>query len=246
MNLKVIACRVMSREISHIAATHPNLIDVTYLRQGYHNTPDILQKTLQDEIDNIESGNDPHTIDFKYNTLDAILLGYGLCSNGIVGIKSSKFPLVIPKGHDCITLFLGTKERYRDYFDSHRGVYWYTKGWLENTLMPSQNKYEELYNEYVLLYGEDNADYLMDMDQGWYKEYEWATFIDWPRLDNTAAIEYSRECAKHLKWNFDVVQGDDSLLYDFLGGNWDPDRFLVVPPGKEIIPTYDENVIGYK
>ena len=59
---------------------------------------------------------------------DAILIGYALCSNGVVGLTSRRIPLVIPRGHDCITLLLGSKELYRDYFDSHRGIYWYSSG----------------------------------------------------------------------------------------------------------------------
>ena len=42
---------------------------------------------------------------------EAILLGYGLCSNGLVGLTARSIPLVIPV-HDCITLFLGSKEQY--------------------------------------------------------------------------------------------------------------------------------------
>jgi len=246
MNLKIIACRVMSRELSLLSATHPNIIDITYLRQGYHNTPDLLRQNVQTEIDLIESGDDPHTIDTELTPINAILLGYGLCSNGIIGVKSDKYTLVVPRGHDCITMLLGSKERYKEYFDSHRGVYWYTKGWIENSLMPSEERYTTVYNQYVESYGEDNAEYLMEMDQGWYREYEWATFINWPQFDNAADIQHSKDCAEYLKWNFDMIQGDNSLLKAFLSGEWDEERFLVVPPGHEIIPTYDERIIDYK
>lgn len=244
MNLKVIACKVLYREISMISADLPNLIDVTYLRQGYHNTPDLLRATLQAEIDAIDSGTDPHTVDTENIQLDAILLAYGLCSNGVAGIKSKKYPIVVPRGHDCITLLLGSKEKYQHYFDTHRGVYWYTKGWIEQTVMPGKERYESIYQEYVSKYGEENAKYLIEMEQGWLGKYEWATFIDWPQFDNSEQIQYTKKCAEFLNWNFDVQPGDDTLLRDFLSGNWDDERFLIVPPGCKITPTHDDKIIG--
>ena len=54
-----------------------------------------------------------------------------LCSNGLVGLTARNIPVVVPRAHDCITLFLGSKERYLDYFQSHTGVYFKTSGWIE-------------------------------------------------------------------------------------------------------------------
>ena len=62
---------------------------------------------------------------------EAVLFGYGLCSNGLVGLTARNVPLVLPRAHDCITLFLGGKERYLEYFHAHPGVYFKTTGWIE-------------------------------------------------------------------------------------------------------------------
>lgn len=86
--------------------------------------------------------------------------------------------LVIAKGHDCITHFLGSKQRYKEYFNSNPGTYWYTPGWIENHLPPSKDRYEANYNSYLEKYGEDNAQYLMEMEQSWFKEYKTAVYID--------------------------------------------------------------------
>ena len=40
-------------------------------------------------------------------------------------------PLVIPRAHDCIALFMGSRQRYREYFDAHPGTYYRTSGWIE-------------------------------------------------------------------------------------------------------------------
>jgi hypothetical protein len=244
MRLKVLACKVLSRELSYISARSENYIDVTTIRQDLHDTPQLLKKCLQRELDLIDEEKDLHTSGNYYDEdFDAILILYGLCSNGINGISSKKYPLVIPRAHDCITLFLGSKEKYREYFDSHRGVYWFNRGWLENTPMPGKRRYESTRKIYVDHYGEENADYLMDMEQNWLKEYSWCTFIDWPELDNRNAKDETKESAQFLKWNYDEIKGDKTLLADFLNGDWDNDRFLIVPPGKTVVPSYDDTII---
>ena len=60
-----------------------------------------------------------------------MLFGYGLCGMGLVGLTARPKPVVIPRAHDCITLFLGSRERYLEYFNAHPGVYFKTTGWIE-------------------------------------------------------------------------------------------------------------------
>lgn len=243
MRLKIIACKVLSRELSLLSAFSDNFLDITTLKQGLHNTPDELKISLQKEIDLIDEGKDVHSSPPNYDEdFDAILLGYGLCCNGVVGISSKRYPLIIPRAHDCITLFLGSKQKYEEYFNSHRGVYWFNRGWLENTPMPGKKRFESIRTIYVDKYGEENADYLMEMEQGWLKEYKWCTFVDWPEFDNTSFKKETEESAEFLGWNYDEVKGDKSLLERFLNGGWNDD-FLVVPPGKSLCPTYDSSII---
>lgn len=244
MRLKVLACKVLFRELSLIAATSENIIDITYIRQDFHNEPDFLRKNLQNEIDKLDAANDPYSYQKnKDNDFDAILLSYGLCSNGISGLSSKRYKLVIPKAHDCITLLLGSKEKYMQYFETHKGIYWYSVGWIENSLMPGKKRYETTRDNYVQNYGEENADYLMEMEQSWFKEYKWCTFIDWWELDNKRHKDYTRQCAEYLSWNYDELSGDSSLIRDFINGNWDADRFISVPPGHTVKPSYDCDVI---
>jgi hypothetical protein len=35
------------------------------------------------------------------------------------------------------------------------------------------------------------------------------------------------------------------LMEDFVNGNWDNERFLVVPPGKKVAASYDDKIIGF-
>jgi hypothetical protein len=230
-NYFVIGCHVLWREISSYASISENIINLKFLRQGLHCTPDLLRKELQEAIDEVD-GN-----------YDAILIGYGLCSNGTQGITSKKTKLVIMKGHDCITFLLGSKERYRNYFDGNPGTYWYTPGWIDTSIQPSKERYELLLNEYMEKYGEENAEYLMEMEQGWFKEYSNAAYVDLGFMDNSRYKEYTRECADWLNWKYDELQGDSRLITNFLNGNWSNEDFLIVEPGNKIIASNDERIL---
>lgn len=232
---KFIGCKVLMRELYQLAYSSNNIVDTVWKKQALHNTPDILRREVQAAIDAVEAEEE------KY---DAILLGYCLCSNGIVGLKSSKTPLVIPRGHDCITMLLGSKEKYQTLFDSYGGgIYWYSPGWIEHSVMPGRERYDIAYKEYAEKYGEDNAQYLMDMEQGWMKEYKCALYVDWPEAHRPDYAGFTSSCAEFLKWEFRAETGDSSLLRDMLNGNWDEGKFLVVPPGETVQPSFDEKII---
>lgn len=247
MRYAFIGCEVLFREFCLTAAASPAVIDAVLLPQGLHNTPADLRARVQQEIDRLEGG--PQQVmaeNTKYLPpphYDAILLGYALCSNGVVGLTSARVPLVIPRGHDCVTLLLGSREAYRDYFETHRGIYWYSAGWIERTMQPGRERWEYMRAHYEETYGEENADYLMEMEQGWFKEYEWATYINWNLPTAEHDRQYTRDCAEFLGWHFDEVQGDPTLMYDFLAGRWDDDRFLITPPGQVIEPTNDPSIL---
>jgi hypothetical protein len=215
----------MQREAYFCAARSKNVVDVVLMEQGLHDTPDELRRQVQKALGN--------TLDIQGHPYDASLLGYGLCSNGIVGL-SATIPIVVPRGHDCITLLLGSKERYQEYFDSHRGVYWYSAGWIEAGKPPGKDRYERMLAEYKEKYGDDNAQYLMEVEQDWIKQYNWATYIDWGFLNSDRHKDYTKQCAEFLNWDFDALEGDDSLMQRLIDGEWDSSEFLVVEPGQTI------------
>lgn len=228
---KIIACQIFEKELAFFSSRSEHAFDVQYLEQELHNTPEKLRDELQDAIDAVEGD------------YDAILLAYGLCSNGVEGLVAKKHPLVIVKGHDCITFFLGSKERYKEYFDEHPGTYWYTPGWIDTGSQPGKGRYEKLLESYVEKYGEDNAKFLMEMEQGWFNEYSNAAYTDLGTEDSEKHKAYTKSCAEWLNWNYDELDGDDSLVKAFLEGNWDEDRFLVVEVGQKIAASHDDQVL---
>ncbi len=228
---RIIACHVLWRELCYYASLSGNVFDFHFLKQGLHNTPDLLRSELQRAIDETDG------------EFSAILIGYGLCSNGIEGIVARKARLVVMRGHDCITYLLGSRERYQRYFDEHPGTYWYSPGWIDSGTQPSQERYEGTYQAYVEKYGADNAQYLMDMEQGWFKKYANAAYADLGVGESAHYREYTRQCAGWLGWSCDELQGDPRLVKRLVEGDWNSDDFLTVEPGQRIVASHDDRII---
>lgn len=226
----VIACQVLWREFSLIAANAPYMYSFTFLPQQLHNTPEELKRVLQDAVDDAPA-------------CDAILLGYGLCCNGIEGLTAREVPIVIIRAHDCITFLLGSKERYQTYFDEHAGTYWYSHGWIETNLMPGKARYDATFKHYEETYGKDNAEYLMQVEQDWMKAYTRATFIDLNLPNKEHYQKYTKDCAAYLSWEYDEITGDPSLIEALFAGTWDAERFLVVRKGERVVPSHDTAII---
>jgi hypothetical protein len=215
----------MQREAYFCAARSKNVVDVVLMEQGLHDEPQRLRSEVLKALDNV--------CDIQGRPYDASLLGYGLCSNGVAGL-SARIPVVVPRGHDCITLLLGSKDKYQEYFDSHRGVYWYSPGWIESGKQPSRERYEQLLRQYKEKYGDDNARYLMEVEQGWIGQYNWATYIDWGLGSSDQCRDYTKRCAEFLHWNYDELKGSSDLMQKLVDGRWDDGEFLVVKPGQTI------------
>jgi len=248
MLLKIIACEIAFREICHIAAQSKHLLDLEYLTQGHHENPAAGRADIQQRIDAMPAG--------KY---DAILLGYGLCSNIVVGLKSAHTPLVVPRAHDCITFFLGSKERYQEMFTSHPGTYYYTSGWLECPRRrgkeltgamqgflpaPSSADLETTYQKWVAKYGEDQAKYLLTEMSRWTGAYSHGTLIDFDFTKELNLPEQVKSVCSNRGWQYEAVQGDLGLFRRWLDGDWDAKDFLVVRPGETIVATHDDKIIG--
>lgn len=229
----LIACHLLWRELSLLAAQAQAVIYPVFMEQGLHSEPSNLQKKVQQEIDRLDG---------QY---DAILIGYGLCSNGICGLRARQSRLVAVRAHDCITLLLGGKELYQSYFRNNPGTYWYSASWIETGHMPGQANLQASRQRYEAQYDEETAEFLIDQEYGWMRHYRQACYISQAALAaaDDAYRRFTRQCAGECGWQYAELEGDMSLLQDLVGGNWDPERFLVVEPGQCIAASFDETIL---
>jgi len=232
-NLAAIACAVLEDETRHFAASMPHVREVIILPQGLHSEPANLQRELQAAIDRAEALPD----------VEGIALVYGLCSRGVENLRHARCPLVMARAHDCVTLYLGSKERYADYVREFPGTYWYTPGWIKTSTSPGPDRTERRLREYSAKFDPEDVEYLMEMERSWVANYSRATYVGLGVGETEKDVAYTRHCADCLGWSFDQLSGDSSLLRDLLAGHWDGRRFLVVPPRHLIRLTADDNVV---
>ena len=234
---KLIGCEIFYRELCFCAALSDNIVDLSFLPKGLHNDgQEVMSRKIQEEIDQVETSN-----------YQAILLGYGLCNNGLLGLHSP-LPLVVPRAHDCITLLLGSKEQYMEYFNNHPGTYFESSGWIERGDASKDSLSNQLglswtYDEYAAKYGEENAHYLMEMLGDGLKNYSNLAFIDMPFK---RFAEYERQTqveAQSRDWAYNKLAGSMDLLMRLVNGPWNEDDFLVVQPESRIMPSHDEGVV---
>ena len=243
MFLKFICCDVFARIACELVSKSPHIVDLEFLPMLEHNEPKMLKQLIQEKIDKCTTG-----ISRKY---DAVILGFGLCGNSVTGL-SCPIPMVLPRAHDCCTIHMGSKEKFIGAFGDILSARWSSTGYYErcHSLPSGYLATEQLatyktsaeYIKYVEQYGEENADYIWET---MYPEIETdeAVYIKIDNFEHSAAYEnYKHEIEKTGK-KLKIVNGDVSMLRALIDGEWDDERFLVVPPGKKIIGVYDMNLV---
>ena len=241
MKLLVIACDVLARPVYLCAARSPHVVDIRLLERGLHDEPVTLRDVLQREIDAVGPG------------YDAVVLGYGLCGGATAGIVARSTPVVLPRSHDCITLFLGARERYEREFSAST-TYWYVSDQVERNRGVSgksaglgvsaddDGDMDAVREEYVAKYGEDNADYLMEVMGAWKSHYQRAAFVSMGVADETDSVAFAREQAERRGWAFDQMEGSMVLLRKLIDGEWDQDM-LSLQPGERLAMSWDADIV---
>ncbi len=235
MRLKAIVCEVLAREFYLCASKSKNVVDILFMDKALHDDPEVLKEELQRKITLASSEG-----------YQAVVLGYGLCSNGTLGLMAGEVPLVIPRAHDCVTLFLGSKERYMGEFFRCPGTYYYTPGWIERRGKEMERKLqgtENQYEEWVEKFGEANAQYLQEVMGDWVGNYTRAMYIETGCAEKEKYVQEVRAIAEEREWLFEELQGDLSLIQKLLDGEWEEKDFLVVPPFKTISTSHDSSIL---
>ena len=178
--MKVIACATVIEELLPLM---PPETAYEVLDFGLHLSPDTLRDTLQSAINRTAPG------------INTVVLGYGLCSLAVVGLKATTFTLVVPRVDDCIALFLGSHEAYTSQFTKEPGTYYLTKGWIKVNDTP----FEE-FKSLVERYGQERAHQVF---QAMLKNYTRVAYIDTGHQDKERDLEYARNMAQEFGLRFE-------------------------------------------
>jgi hypothetical protein len=195
-----------------------------YLDSGLHLVPQRLKDGVQQAIHGITEPS-------------LIVLGYGLCGNGLKGIKAGPHTLVVPKADDCIALLMGSRQRYLEMKKENPGSYFMTKGWLDSDATPLAE-----YHKITEQYGEDKARRVMDLQ---YRNYSRLVFVAHREEDFAAYREAARPVAEYCsQWGMEYEEYLGSLEFirtliesideAAAGGEVNHRDIIMVPPGGEI------------
>lgn len=227
----LIACRVFEEEIARHGGGSPNILETRFLEVGLHDHPDSLRKALQAEIDR-----------FDEHEIDAVALAYGLCGLGTAGLRAGRHQLVIPRGHDCITVFMGSKEKFACQQSACPDSYYFTPGWMKADRTPGPGRIEALRAEFSKKFDPEDVDFLLETEKANWAQHGRAVYLDLGTPDSEEKAAEAQTAASELGWKFERIPGDPSLLADLLSGRWDPERFQILPPTRTLDHSPDENI----
>lgn len=240
MTLKLISCNVFLREACACVAQSPHRIDVEFTELGEHVRPEGLRGLLQERIDATEATGKPY---------DAILLLFGLCGNACVGLRAGKIPLVLPRAHDCCTILLGSRAKFKEHFGDQPSTPFSSVGYLERGEYFLRREsdggmsvaYGDAYAKMVEEYGEEEAQYIWETMHPKHTgtAAETAVFIDLPETAHLGAEARFAAKAKEAGTPYKRLPGNIRLIQALIFGQWDAAEFLVIPPGQQTAGVYD-------
>jgi hypothetical protein len=215
MKSKLIACRVMIDELRPFLAPGTE-IEVFEISRHIH--PKKLKDALQDAVTRADGNYDP------------ILLGYGLCSNSVAGIKTKHSRIVMPKMHDCIGIFLGSHQAYLDEKEKEPGTYFLTQGYIQGYISEANGPLGD-WERIAQKYGPERAD---ELALAMLEHYKRLVYIRTPEsIDLEKDREYAHLFAKRFGLRYEEIESSSRLLQKLASGNWD-EEFLVIAPGEEV------------
>ena len=231
-SIALLACDVLKNELTQHQGG-ARIVETRFFEMGLHDHPGKLRAILQEHLAAVDARTD----------IDAVVLAYGLCGLGVVGLEPLRHRLVIPRAHDCITLFMGSKEAYAAHQKAHAASYYFTPGWNRGRRVPGPEALEALRRDFAEKYDAEDLEYLVETTRGQWAQHDTAAYVDLGTPDAEAEAAYAQGCARWLGWNFERIAGDPTLLRDLLCGPWDAERFEVVEPGRRLEQALDGGIL---
>jgi hypothetical protein len=202
---KAIVCGALRDEVTRLAGD----LEVEYLEPKLHDVPEKLRATLAERVLGTAGSR-------------TIVLMYGRCSNGVTGIEAGSHRLVLPAVDDCISLLLGSRDRYLQEFAQNPGTYYYTRGWVEDIDDPYQ-----VYLKMIPKYGEEKARSLAMFELA---NYTRVALISNGTYDIASCEPYVEKVGAFFGLTVARLEGSLRLIDKALHGPHDGE-FIVVEPG---------------
>ena len=231
--LALLACDVLEEEIALLAPNATHIMETRFFEIGLHDRPDQLRDILRENLAAVDARTD----------IDAVVLAYGLCGRGTVGLGPRCHQMVIPRAHDCIAVFMGSKDTYAAHQRLCPTCYYYTPGWNRARRVPGPEMFEVMRAELALRFDAEDVEFLIESQREQLAMHDTVTYIDLGTAAAASEAHYARQCAEWLGWKFEHQAGDPALLRDLLWGNWDAARFQIIEPGMQLGQAPDDSIM---
>lgn len=206
----IIACESIKDELKKVFNGEKS-IKLKFLPINFHRKPGKLTGVLQQAIDKAAEHS------------ESIVLGYGLCSNATVGLTAPGIRVMIPRTHDCISMYLGGQRNYKKFFFQYPGTYFLTKSWIDNQKDPLGL----VENEYQQRVGDEMAKEAMDTEL---KNYNYIGFINNQTGNTPYYKNKSIENAQFFDKEYIELEGSDTFIKKILYGPYDTRDFVILEP----------------
>ncbi len=220
MDKKIIACKMMKDELEYIFKVHEINLPIFWKDDTLHANPEKLKGALQEQIDTVKEPSE-------------LLMAYGNCGNGLLGLKSGIHRLIIPRYADCISILLHKRE---DMNTLRTNTYFVTRGWLNGEM-----GLEQEYAYTLKRYGEKRTKRIMD---ALYRHYRYLMMIETDAYDPEEEKKRVTKIGKRLNMELVFALGDLTILEKLVTGNWTEKDFIIVEPGGEtVMEDFSGNVL---
>ena len=190
----------------------------TFFDLGLHDQPTLMRPTLQEKLDALP---EPSTV----------MIGYGLCGNGVVGLEAGPHTLIFPKAHDCIGMAYGSQTAHTAAIQDNPGTYYLSRGWLGTGNDPL-----EQYHRYIEQYGSKRADRVVEAFYGHYTRVCLMAFSE-EELEEVRPLAAPVVQFFQDRWQLEYVErvGDPDFIERLVTADQrSPDEFVVVEPGQVV------------
>ncbi|HZL63350.1 MAG TPA: DUF1638 domain-containing protein [Thermoleophilia bacterium] len=209
-DILLIACPAVLGELAEGAT---DKVDCATLDAQLHIDPERLKAALREAVAEADKPG------------ATIVLGYGLCSNAVLGLKTEHATLVVPKVDDCIAMLLGSNAAFAEQSLQACGTYYLAKSYIEEC--------DTILSEHDALVERRGVERAEKMMRLMLKHYTRVVLIDTGRHDMTPYRERVNEFARRFDLEVEDVTGTTRIVDALVEGGWGDD-FVVAPPGHEL------------